>query len=279
MLDLASPFLFLDYNFKTLNFFDMKKHFTHLFTFLLIALTDFSFAQVDWAIKSIKSPTELESTPTGTSFDLIVECENKGNSTIKAGDTATISMLVIDKETNSIALEYPQNASQGVVNLYVIPEAIAPGETHDITLNLTNTLIVTQSRNMRLGIYSYYFNRTNPPIDSDSTNNEKAVDLIWWNQQKWNVSVHDVAYNSDNIAVYPNPANDPLNVQLIFAESNAVNIELLDLSGKMVASPNKNQAISPNQFTLDVTDLSKGIYILKVTNGTKVSTSKVTISH
>jgi hypothetical protein len=32
-------------------------------------------------------------------------------------------MLVIDKETNSIALEYPQNASQGVVNLYVIPEA------------------------------------------------------------------------------------------------------------------------------------------------------------
>jgi hypothetical protein len=150
----------------------MKKHFTHLFTFLLIALTNFSFAQVDWAIKSIKSPTELE-----------------------------------------------------------------------------------------------------------STNNEKAVDLIWWNQQKWNVSVHNVAYNSDNIAVYPNPANDQLNVQLIFAESNAVNIELLDLSGKMVASPNKNQAISPNQFTLDVTDLSKGIYILKVTNGTKVSTSKVTISH
>ena len=91
--------------------------------------------------------------------------------------------------------------------------------------------------------------------------------------------MHDVAYNSDNIAVYPNPANDQLNVQLIFAESNAVNIELLDLSGKMVASPNKNQAISPNQYTLDVTDLSKGIYILKVTNGTKVSTSKVTISH
>ena len=51
----------------------MKKHFTPLFTFLLIALTNLSFAQVDWAIKSIKSPTELESTSTGTSFDLIVE--------------------------------------------------------------------------------------------------------------------------------------------------------------------------------------------------------------
>ena len=257
----------------------MKKHFTPLFTFLLIALTNLSFAQVDWAIKSIKSPTELESTSTGTSFDLIVECENKGNSTIKAGDTATISMLVIDKETSTIALEFPENSSRGVARLYTIPEDIAPGNTHDITFQLTSNRIVTQSRNMLIGVYSYHFDRTNPLIDSDSTNNEKAVDLIWWNQQKWNVSVQDAAYNSDNIAVYPNPANDQLNVQLLFAESNAVNIELLDLTGKKVAFSSNGQAISPNRYTLDVAELSKGVYILKVTNGTKVSTSKVTIAH
>ena len=105
------------------------------------------------------------------------------------------------------------------------------------------------------------------------------MDIIWWNQQRWNVSVQDVAFNDDNIAVYPNPANDQLNVSLLFAESNAVNIELFDLTGKAVATPNMNQAISPNQYTLDVADLTKGVYILKVTNGTKVSTSKVTISH
>ena len=91
--------------------------------------------------------------------------------------------------------------------------------------------------------------------------------------------MHDVAYNSDNIAVYPNPCNDLLNVELLFAESNAVNIELLDLTGKTVAFPSNSQAISPNQYTLDVADLSKGVYILKVTNVKKVSTSKVTISH
>ena len=257
----------------------MKKHFTHLFTFLLIALTNFSFAQVDWAIKSIKSPTELESTPTVTSFDLIVECENKGNSTIKAGDTATISMFAIDTLTRTIVLEYPQNAVQGVANLYIIPEDIAPGNTHDITIQLTSGLIVPESRDILLGVYSYYLNRTNPLIDSDSANNGKAINIVWWNQQKWNVSVEDVDYNSDNIAVYPNPANDLLNVELLFAESNAVNIELLDLTGKTVAFPSNCQAISPNQYTLDVADLSKGVYILKVTNGKKVSTSKVTISH
>jgi hypothetical protein len=257
----------------------MKKHYTHLFTFLLITLTNLSFAQVDWAIKSIKSPTELESTPTGTAFDLIVECENKGNSKIKAGDTASISMLVIDKETSTIVLEFPENASRGAARLYTIQEDIEPGETQDFTVQLTSNRIVTQSRDMLLGVYSYVINRTNPSIDSDSTNNLRSRDIVWWNQQKWNVSVEDIAYNSDNIAIYPNPANDQLNVSLLFAKSNAVNIELFDLTGKAVASPNMNQTISPSQYTLDVADLNKGVYILKVTNGTKVSTSKVTISH
>jgi hypothetical protein len=70
-----------------------------------------------------------------------------------------------------------------------------------------------------------------------------------------------------------------LNVKLLFAESNAVNIELFDLTGKVVALPNTSQFSASNQYTFDVADLSKGVYILKVTNGTKVSTSKVTISH
>jgi len=257
----------------------MKKHYTHFLTFLLITLTNLSFAQVDWAVKSIKSPTELESTPTGTNFNLVVECENKSNSTIKIGDTVTISMFVIDTVSKTIALEYPQNASRGVMNLFTLPTDVAPGETYDINLPLQSNLIVTQSRDMRLGAYTYLYNRTNPAIDSDSTNNSNFVDIVWWNQQRWNVSVEDIKYNSDNIAVYPNPANDQLNVSLLFAESNAVNIELFDLTGKAVASPDMNQAISPNQYTLDVADLSKGVYILKVTNGTKMSTSKVTISH
>ena len=52
----------------------MKK----IFTLLLITFTSISFAQVDWAIKSIKSPTELESTASGTTLALTIECENKG---------------------------------------------------------------------------------------------------------------------------------------------------------------------------------------------------------
>lgn len=253
----------------------MKK----IFTLLLIALTSLSFAQVDWAVKSIKSPTELESTTTGTALALTIECENRGTSTIYAGDSVIYNMLIIDKETNQIITQYPQNAAAGNAVIVIISQDIPVGETYEISNNLNTSLYLTQSRDVRLGVSSFIFDRTSPYMDSDSSNNTNFVDITWWNPQRWNVSVEDVKYNSDNIAVYPNPANDQLNVRLLFAESNAVNIELFDLTGKVVASPNRNQAISPNQYTIDVADLSKGVYILKVTNGTKVSTSKVTISH
>jgi hypothetical protein len=257
----------------------MKKHYTHLFTFLLITLTNLSFAQVDWAIKSIKSPTELESTSTGTNFAFTLEFENRGNTIIKEGDSVVYSMILVDIETGALFLEYPQNAGRGASLAFVLDEDVNPNSTYDLTLDLSSQSIVTRSRNVRMGVISYLFDRTSPEIDSDSSNNTIARDLVWWNQQRWNVSVEDIAYNSNNIAIYPNPANDQLNVNLLFAESNAVNIELFDLTGKAVATPNMNQAISPNQYTLDVADLTKGVYILKVTNGTKVSTSKVTISH
>ena len=257
----------------------MKKHFIPLFTFLLIALTNLSFAQVDWAIKSIKSPTELESTSTGTNFNLTIEFENKGSLAINPNDSLILSLFIYDKETNSLVLEFPSNARFGAAQILILNDEIAAGETHDISIPLVSGQIFLESRNVRLDVNSYLLDRSNTVHDDDSTNNTLSKDMVWWNQQKWNVTVEDVAYNSDNIAVYPNPANDQLNVQLLFAESNAVSIELLNLTGKVVASLNHNQAISPNRYTLDVADLSKGVYILKVTNGTKVSTSKVTISH
>ena len=246
------------------------------FTLLLISITTLSLAQVDWAIKSIIEPTELESnTSTGTPIPVNLECENRGTSTIFAGDTVIYNLLMIDLKLSQVIAQIPNG-----FYYQVITEDIPVGGTYSITNeNVTLGSYPYESRDIRLGATSYIMDRTSPYLDSDSSNNSTFVVITWWNPQRWNVSVEDVKYNSDNIAVYPNPANDQLNVRLLFAESNAVNIELFDLTGKVVASPNRNQAISPNQYTIDVADLSKGVYILKVTNGTKVSTSKVTISH
>ena len=241
----------------------MKK----IFTILLIALTNLSFAQVELAMKSIDKPDFIGNGQTQTELQLQFTIQNNG-AELMANDTIFYTWAIIQKDPSVMLVE-------GNPGLFLLPQNLPTGGTYQrppmkVTINGT----IGNKTAVYVGAQAYLINRTNPAIDSDSTNNILLKEMNWVT-----LSTRNITYNSDNIAVYPNPANDLLNVELLFAESNAVNIELIDLMGKEVTTSNRTKAISPNRYTLDVADLSKGVYILKVTNGSKMSTSKVTISH
>ncbi len=72
-----------------------------------------------------------------------------------------------------------------------------------------------------------------------------------------------------DVKIYPNPATD--NVTIV----NALNsdISLYDMYGKLIMSDNK---IS-NSYLLNVSDLAKGTYILKITDGEKTYSRKITV--
>ncbi|MEN6511989.1 MAG: T9SS type A sorting domain-containing protein, partial [Chloroherpetonaceae bacterium] len=65
-------------------------------------------------------------------------------------------------------------------------------------------------------------------------------------------------YPEDNISVFPNPANDYLKIEQ--GEANISHVEIINLQGQIV----KSQRILGNQSTLDLTNLSTGVYILKI---------------
>ena len=248
-------------------------------TFLLVALASVSYAQIDWAIKSVKSPTELESTSSGTKFTVVLECENKGSETVKAGDTIAFNMLLIDIAGQSIILEYPPRASSGNLVLSLVTEDIAPGATYDLSLpELSTTAIVRNSLEVRLGFSSYLFNRTTLPNDVDSSNNVNFRDITWWNEYRNGVSVSELSYDK-NIAVYPNPANDVLNVEIQKADIQNTTIELVDLTGKVIISEKVADVFAEGAFKLNVTDVQNGLYIVRVTSGDEISTTKVNIAH
>ncbi len=78
----------------------------------------------------------------------------------------------------------------------------------------------------------------------------------------------------DLVQVYPIPANNYLNIQLneVVAES----IELLNLNGQvLIREADLNQEANPNHITMDVENMSAGIYILKITAGQKTISKKV----
>ncbi len=68
-----------------------------------------------------------------------------------------------------------------------------------------------------------------------------------------------------DFAMYPNPSSDHINIQLPSGVSKA-ELNVFDISGKLVLQSN---IISQNQL-VNVTDLSSGIYVLKIQSEGKV---------
>ncbi|MBD3637718.1 MAG: T9SS type A sorting domain-containing protein [Crocinitomicaceae bacterium] len=78
-----------------------------------------------------------------------------------------------------------------------------------------------------------------------------------------------------NMNVYPNPMIDQGNLAFTLESSSNVNIQIYSLSGRLVQEINKtNMAAGENNVDFNVAELPKGAYIIKLTAGNKVETSK-----
>ncbi len=80
------------------------------------------------------------------------------------------------------------------------------------------------------------------------------------------------------MTLYPNPANDNMNIELTMNDNSNVQIMAYDLSGQVLVNENKNLATGKTTLTYDVTNWSNGIYFIRVTSGNTVNTMKVVIS-
>jgi len=74
-----------------------------------------------------------------------------------------------------------------------------------------------------------------------------------------------------NIAVRPNPATDNFTVTLV--DNTTASIQLYNIVGQMVY----NQTTSEQSATINVADLTSGIYMLKVSQSGKTYTTKVVV--
>lgn len=82
---------------------------------------------------------------------------------------------------------------------------------------------------------------------------------------------YDVSDNKGSIVntviVYPNPANGNLFVEISASKSTHIKIKLFDLSGKLIKVVETDLLEGRSKTIIDVSDLAKGIYLLKVSDG------------
>jgi hypothetical protein len=254
-----------------LNYTKKYKKMKKSLTLLLLAFASIGYAQVDIELQSIDKPEYIQDGTGGsTTFDLQFTVKNNGPA-LTTEDTIYYSWAMLNEARTAIVV----NATP---SLFRITENIATGGTYQSPIfgvGVNGTL--GTSTPINFAVLAYVFDRSTSPVDADSTDNIIIKPYIW--EKQYGVSISSISYNDDNLAVYPNPVSEELNVDLLFAQSNNVSIQLMDLNGKVVADNSTIIGISPNNYKIGVADLENGLYILRVVNGKSISTSKVTIAH
>jgi hypothetical protein len=87
------------------------------------------------------------------------------------------------------------------------------------------------------------------------------------------------AYNlsrEQKIKVYPNPASSEITIECTDMNNKTVNYKLYNITGKCIM---EGQRKRENNFTVNVSSLNNGIYLLKIDSGDVIETKRLRINH
>jgi hypothetical protein len=106
-----------------------------------------------------------------------------------------------------------------------------------------------------------------------------AINHAGWTAE-WeiaNTSVEDQVEGFDQLMVYPNPAENMLNISFNVEQNQSLEVRLISATGKVVYSENANDFSGYYVNTLNLTDFAKGVYFLSLTNDNGTVNKKVVI--
>ena len=178
--------------------------------------------------------------------------------------------------------EWKGDAARIIMYMYIRyesrckPNAVAIGSTNAIDPQMVNILLewnaedpVSEHEDDRNNaIYTAIGNR-NPFID-----NPYFATLIWGGtaaEDRWgNLSLTATVSNL-NFTIYPNPVeNGPIFIAGLTAETT---VQVFSLDGQLIL--HKTQSSESTLLSLQVRDLPKGIYLLRIRSGNAVETRKI----
>lgn len=105
----------------------------------------------------------------------------------------------------------------------------------------------------------------------------------WVNAPGWKAhyTIDNVGMNEnagfEALAIYPNPANDQINIRFKNEDMESFSINLMSITGKTVYRNEYNEMRDYARTSIDVSNLPKGVYILQIQGESKAVTKKVVI--
>ena len=187
------------------------------------------------------------------------------------------------KISDAIGCELSQTETLTSINNFSVTATATPGTTinagETVTLNASNggnsytwfegnvTIGNSQTVSASPSVTTTFI------VNAVDANGCEASDQITINVNTIGIAENELG---KYINIYPNPATDILNVAFSFETTKDLRIELLDINSKMINYKIYKDFKSDN-YLLDLSSLSEGVYFIRINDGTTVYTSKVTI--
>ena len=100
--------------------------------------------------------------------------------------------------------------------------------------------------------------------------NIKVVDVI-------NTGLADNKLNSLGASLYPNPARNEVHVAFNLQSSGVAQISIMDLTGREIRTFTKSAGSGANNLKMNVSDLEKGVYMVRTLVNNKMNVTKLII--
>lgn len=91
------------------------------------------------------------------------------------------------------------------------------------------------------------------------------------------VGIEELGDLNNSLVLYPNPAEDLLQLKFTVENSDMITFNVTDAAGKVIISKNVNQIVGENLHTIDVSELNQGLYFLNITDGEAIIAKRFSI--
>ena len=92
-------------------------------------------------------------------------------------------------------------------------------------------------------------------------------------------AVEEDMESMNSVTLYPNPASSEVNLVVTLSVTEAVNVQLLDITGKSVSNKEVIMNSGTNNFELTTETLPNGVYFVKVKSSQVNETERVIVQH
>jgi hypothetical protein len=109
-------------------------------------------------------------------------------------------------------------------------------------------------------------------VDLTEGQNEMTINMTFTGNNFLGTIENEATLTVENI--FPNPATDYARIELNVLQHSTVNVQLYDLSGRMISEANHNISVGQSTIEIPVSGLESGLYFVKMTHSNGASISR-----